>query len=662
MIGVSRRVRTPESEFRSEAWLIRVLVWIAAEIGLVMILGMTGLLRLNVILGVALLAGLAGVVLIRSNDAKERGAAATPPRTWGFKPPIMALLLVLTSLGLVLLWQLATYPSLDPDTLNYRLPAIAEFYQHGQFARLPDYRFSSSYPFSWEALGTLMVLPFGEDFLATTPNVLAWALLGLACHLLARLLGASRSAAVLGATLVVCTPHLLTRLNSLQVDVVFAAFFVSACCAILLWRLRRDPLWLAMFLICGGLLAGFRLSGSVYWILTTPLFVLPLPGSHDRTEESMGSASRLRLALLGGLAAAILLGGFWYARNIVELGNPFGHMEVQVAGRTLFDGHHAAAPLRASTLAHALSSQGNATWGDLWTMLTEGLSWNLYALLGLTALTPLALITKDGRRRAGMTFGLLALVLATGMLYLNSPFSCNPGPGDRIISWSGQAIRYAYPGLALLGVTAAVGVGQLRLPKWLPVLAAAFVVYQGMQSVTQWQDMARPLVVMAIVGGLTWILLGRMRRAGYAPVVLALLLVLAVAGASRPARLHREDARHFVYGPGYAKLEELDPDAVCVVISNHMFMYYGRDMKRRVVDLHGIKKSGGEWLSDARESGVPFVAIGPVPRAAGPGIQKAMERMLARLQRHREPTLVRLYAGPLLSDIHLYKTITPSKH
>src|SRR5439155_1212272 len=111
-----------------------------------------------------------------------------PPR---FIWPEHALVFAFGVLGLTLLIRLATTPITDHDSLAYHLPAMAGWYQaHALVTPGPvgASRYAAQvgrYPFDWEVLCTLFLLPFREDFLVAFPNLIAWLIFGLATYLVA---------------------------------------------------------------------------------------------------------------------------------------------------------------------------------------------------------------------------------------------------------------------------------------------------------------------------------------------------------------------------------------------------------------------------------------------------------------------------------------------
>ena len=112
-----------------------------------------------------------------------------------------------------------------------------------------------------------MVLPVGEDLLVSTPNLVAWVLLGLAVTRSSRLLGAGRTEALVGAGAVMAMPEMLSRLDAVQVDLALAAFFLAGIALGLSWLRHPAPRTLFLVVVCLGLMVAVKLTGLVYLVL-----------------------------------------------------------------------------------------------------------------------------------------------------------------------------------------------------------------------------------------------------------------------------------------------------------------------------------------------------------------------------------------------------------
>src|SRR5437773_10167497 len=83
------------------------------------------------------------------------------------------------------------------------------------------------YPFAWELLCTLFLMPFHEDFLVALPNLIAWLIFGLAAYLVAVELGARRIHALTAAFLLLAMPMARGNVDTMHVDLSLEAYFMS---------------------------------------------------------------------------------------------------------------------------------------------------------------------------------------------------------------------------------------------------------------------------------------------------------------------------------------------------------------------------------------------------------------------------------------------------
>jgi hypothetical protein len=115
----------------------------------------------------------------------------------------------------------------------------------------------------------------------------------------------------------------------------------------------------AVYLGLAGLAGGYALGTKGTGLLYTGV-LLVLVGATLAVKVAR-HAIVLRSALVGGLAfvaALVLVGGFWYGRNLVEHGNPVYPFDLTVAGVKLFSG-----PLHLSeVLSNPSQYRGESNW------------------------------------------------------------------------------------------------------------------------------------------------------------------------------------------------------------------------------------------------------------------------------------------------------------
>ncbi len=229
-------------------------------------------------------------------------------------PPRVALGTVAGAALVWIAWQLR-HPALGFDTIHYHLPEMAIFVQGGQPGSVHD---------------VLPGLPVGNYPLTTEVSV-AWAM-GIARSLVPlvlwpwlmlaltatsgwaglRALGAGRAAAGL-ATAALCTnPWLLAwQSNGSVTDPPALAWLVT--CAALTALSRGHPRLLTAAVVAGGLAIGCKTTVLPY------VLVVLAAGLWLGRARLRSLARPLAIAT----AAALVVGGGWYLRNLVTHGSPF---------------------------------------------------------------------------------------------------------------------------------------------------------------------------------------------------------------------------------------------------------------------------------------------------------------------------------------------------
>jgi len=188
--------------------------------------------------------------------------------------------MAVAALGIVLLWRSIGQPAVDYDALMYHLPLLAEWFQHHTFTVLAQFDVAAvapgedvsttwqvltgRFPFTWEALRLLFVLPFGEAFAAAVPNLAAWVLLGLAVYRLSVTLGAQRVHGLAAAALLLTVPLIVWHMSSQPVELPLASLFLAGLYLFADYARTRAAVSLALALATTGMLLGVKTSAAAY--------------------------------------------------------------------------------------------------------------------------------------------------------------------------------------------------------------------------------------------------------------------------------------------------------------------------------------------------------------------------------------------------------------
>lgn len=299
------------------------------------------------------------------------------------------------------------------------------------------------YPQNSEVIHTLGMMAFGNDLLSIFVN-LGWF---LACLLAAWCIGRPYGAAPIslaGVALILGSTAMSDQAGEARNDIV-GTFFLLAALAVMVNAAsngRRITLGPALVVaLAAGLAAGTKVN-------FIPAALVLLAGVVVLAEPSR----RLRTALWG-TAAALLGGGYWYLRNLVQGGNPLPWI------------NHIG-PLSLPGPSQDVGGRDAGSVGGYLTDLDVIRQWFLpgfgdgfgsgWILLGALAVAGLVLCLIRGSgpaRRTGALVG-LALVLA----WLVAPTSASGPAGEPNGFVSG--LRYLAPALAVCLALLGSGVGQ----------------------------------------------------------------------------------------------------------------------------------------------------------------------------------------------------------
>lgn len=635
------RDREPAADPWSERALVFLLAWCLAQESLALVLLATGTLtRLGVAVGEIcwLLGGAATLTLVRQRQRRSGHSLVLPNAPLSATERLLAA--AYGALGVYLCWTSVTTPVNDYDSLAYHLPQMAEWAQHHGLAAFAQSQGTQVgfYPYGWEAVCSLPLVAAGKDTLATMPNLVALAIMALAVFRLASRIGARRIDAMFSAMFLPCAPLLLARVNALQADLPLAAFVLAGLALGWSWSASRSMIDLALVIACAALAAGVKMSGLFYVpVLFGLASALRVTRRGPRRPPTAPARRSVRAMAAGVAVAACFVGAFWYWSNAARCGNPLGNIQVQLGGLTLFAGDPGfGAFVRRTTLAHLFEPTSPHHWFIL--------GREAFVRLGVPFFVSLPLIAAGFASRRREHWFVVAAVVATGFVYWATPYSGDGGDhGFQITPWTGQAYRYAFPCIGLLGALAGAGATRLRVrdrttAALLGVVATsvvgrlvfdASVITSGIKpaSPTGGFQYAAALAVAAVAVGalvLTW-RIGRpiwgrispnlgsgwqraVARCGFVSASGA-LLVAAVAAPSI-----RERQRPRAYGAVYAYIAEKVPpgEAVGYILSHRAFLLYGPDLARPVRWAEARGDDLTAWVAALRNQGVCTVAVGPV--------------------------------------------------
>ncbi|MGI8749370.1 MAG: hypothetical protein ACR2J6_02270 [Thermoleophilaceae bacterium] len=348
-------------------------------------------------------------------------------------------------LGVVAIWSawMLRYPVIGIDGVTYHLPAVISWIQDGR----PGSAFATPISdFHLEAY------PYGNELLLTWPMAIArsfvpsvlWTPLSVVLIAVAgwhglRAVGVHRGVAALTVLAVCALPVNVGNINAPNSDTPALAWTV--CAAALATGVARRPGLIAPVLLAAALALGTKTTTVV-----PLLFVLGVTAYSAR-----GSLGAARGPLIWGGAAAAVIGGLWYARNLIAHGSPFWPFKPAPWGDP--------SPPLIKALDHSLLDRPRVT-------IRENGAGYVRELAGGLVLIFAALLTPLVDRSRRMLAGALAAGAAL-LAYVSAPVT---GIGDAgLQTFPILTLRYALPALAVC----ALAVALLSRRRGLPTALAA---------------------------------------------------------------------------------------------------------------------------------------------------------------------------------------------
>ncbi len=523
----------------------------------------------------------------------------------------------LLSVFFVMLWRMATEPIVNSDSLIYHLPAIASWISSSSLQMPHVYPLYDGYPYNWEMLAALFVLPFNNDILVCLPNLIALAILLLSVYLLAMRMGADQLHSMVAASLVGMYPVIFDHTNTMHIDLPFAAFFVAGFFFVYDFHLSRSRGKLVFALLSLAYLAGIKSSGPVYAALPFAFLLIKEIlrfARRQQTLEFYSDSFRSRPALLLAFFLSVFTAGFWYIRNTIAYGNPLGAVKIKLLDRTLFDGVVDTSFIYKTTLAHVFRYGEFADWYTFAHGIASHFQLPLiFVSLGVFSL--LIVIVKRGAKntRSGI-LEIITLMLVCWILYWWTPYSGDNGSnGWRISPWVGSTLRYTFAFFALAAALAARGAYEFSRG---PLAALAAVGLSGVLVLERSGFLALGMTIFILL--MLAILYLRKAHASdtnlrHLKALSPLLLLILLSTTTLAASEVRDRNRLKAYGQTYTVIEQHSKSGEKIGYLEVPLPYtlFGENLDRRAIHLVKNHKSPNEFAEDICKQKIKLIAIGP---------------------------------------------------
>ncbi|HOW35363.1 MAG TPA: hypothetical protein PL155_02985 [Candidatus Omnitrophota bacterium] len=301
----------------SARWIFSCLFWLSQVIFTELVLGISSCLYLPVLILVNF--GISLGVLTYSSR-KARLFPAIRKDSLDLKAAFQEICspenkFLLGVIGFVLVWfVLAAYylpPRGGADDIYYHLPSPYEFIIRHKIELIPvfQFRYQFAFPLNAELLFMWPAIFFHNQKWVDFVQVVVAGTGSLTVYGLARVFGQGRRIAFFVAALFFLSPVVLHQAESNYIDIITNTFFLMGL--YFSWQFyhagKRPFLYAAA--VAGGALVGMKYLWVFFWV--------GLQGFIFPRIRQVRSLDRILYLLI-----VVMLGGFWYFRNWVVLGNP----------------------------------------------------------------------------------------------------------------------------------------------------------------------------------------------------------------------------------------------------------------------------------------------------------------------------------------------------
>jgi hypothetical protein len=533
-------------------------------------------------------------------------------------PSYVLFIVVSTIYVLIITFKNVLLPPTSGDALAYHLPMAAQWLRQGSILA-HDTRVWF-YPGNSELMLTFFMLPFHADFIVSISDTVYLCVVALSMACLIKLLGGSFCTGVLGGTLLVTTPLFLRTLGKLGSDLFLAMVFVLGLYFVFYAaRIKEAKLSIGLSIVFIAILFGTKYIGAAY------AFVLAICAVMMWSRSIWGVVLKQMPYVIGII---LLLGGTYYFRNFILLGNPvypiginFGplsfpagdlsHLVASVRGISEEELRHSSL-LTCGQLDTAFFSLGyhalRLSWGSI----------SLFAIMIGTLIKRKHLSTVIGY---GKLIILVAL-LSASVIFLMTPMSAENIPGTLNQISRGASLRFGLTAFALLTIFNATNIALQtnKTNKWLLLIILTNLISLTFRSF--YVFILTILVTLIILLTYRLISSGRIDLSAFQidlrnkkMIVTALIgfIVIFSVMLSAMATIHQTlRLSVYTYGGETTVIEWLDQQAkgstLLVSIGIRNYPFFGSQLENRVIAL-GLSQTLEEWASLIDQVNPDYVVV-----------------------------------------------------
>ncbi|MBI5414651.1 glycosyltransferase family 39 protein [Candidatus Peregrinibacteria bacterium] len=348
---------------------------------------------------------------------------------------------------------------LEYDSVAYHLPFVVEWFQTHSIMSIYYSAFAGPigyYPSNFELTSLWMLLPFGKDYFINLVNFPLYFVSGFGIFLISRNLKISTEISLLAAAIFLYIPEVLWQMGTPMVDLYLVTVLISAFYFLQEFAMSRNFSDLTLFGFSLGLLIGTKYLGLPYGFFPGVLALLFLIFFFWKRKRNVVWG-------MGILFFTIVLGGgFWYFRNVLDVGNPLFPLEVKIFGNTLFEGYHGITEklLNSSMLSSIQSPEDlrNMTGVLRERIGTASLLFASIPILLLFVFLKTVFTARRGSSEKKLDI-LISLLLFGGFLYyfyfyIRAPYTDTLFDGN---------VRFSFPFLAIASIGVSFVISRLKI-------------------------------------------------------------------------------------------------------------------------------------------------------------------------------------------------------
>jgi hypothetical protein len=484
----------------ASARLAEVVLGLSLLVVIAELVGVVGLYRPGWVLLATILVGVGVGLALRG---PRRGIELASPLV----SPVAMAVAVAAALLVAAHWAMPTQTGLDigmylPNTTWHNAPFAARFVQDHQVGALHFTEVLNLtvwfYPQNSELLHSVGVLFLGNDFLSPLINIGWMSLCLLAAWCFARPYGGGPIAVLAIALVLDANMLLLYQPGDAKNDIAGLFFLLASAAVLVNADAQARAAAGSIRPVAGGATdaappRGFYSGAGVRPMLSTGALVVAGLAAGLALGTKLNLLAPFAFLTLGVIAisagyrwratwiwvvSSLVTGGFWFARNLVNAGNPLpwidkgplpGPDQLDINIRHPANVAHYLLPPDGNVIRHHLVPGLHDSFGDLWPLV-------LVAVIG-----GFLLAIFRGRTPMIRMLGIVALL--SGLAYLVTPLTAAGPEGDPTAFTTN--LRYASPAIGLGAMLLAVDAGVLR-PRIQPWLIGALAVLLLVQAVPVW--------------------------------------------------------------------------------------------------------------------------------------------------------------------------------